>query len=82
MTRQVAIAALIAFAVTVLALSVSSPSPDASPAPAQPAPEVQQLARPQLHFRREDRIGGLVVRPDLAVRLHVAGAPATDAGTP
>lgn len=82
MTRQVAIAALIAFAVTVLALSLWSPSPEPPPTPAQPAPEGQRLARPQLNFRREDRIGGLVVRPELAARLRVAGAPAADAGTP
>ena len=86
MTRQVAIAALIAFAATVLVLSLWSPAheaPATAPAPPQPlehvAPAAKRPVNTSIELRQDERARPYVVSPSVAARL---GLPQADAGAP
>lgn len=89
MTRQVAIAAIIAFAVTVLVISIWEPKaevlpPPATPAPAAPAPARGIAFKPGLALDRAERFGTALRAPhlDARVELRAANLPGVDAGTP
>lgn len=89
MTRQVAIAAIIAFAVTVLVISIwepkAEPTPPALVAPvAAPTPPKSIVFKPGLTLDREQRFGTAVRSPRMDARLEARAASllGADAGAP
>jgi hypothetical protein len=84
MTRQIALGAVIAFAVTVLVLSVWEPKPPVAavpppPAPAEPAPAPAPGMEKPFHpaTLRPEGIARMVKRPSmLMLQMIDAGTPA------
>lgn len=84
MTRQIALGAIVAFALTVLAFSVWTPKPDA--APATPPPEarpakVKTRAPDEVHERAPVQLDQRSLRvPAAVLRMAPQDAGAADAG--
>ena len=83
MTRQVAIAAVVAFGITVLVLSIWKPRADVPPTQASPVPAAPQPPAAMVPMTKRDAMrfaAPKAIRPELG--LHPLVKFDGDAGTP